>query len=167
MTSTPYAFSCGKISSGNRVIIRIFEQAGVAGWVVHGTPIQDGLGKDLGRAERRSCERMLEQIEDPAMRVLAVIPVRSQHYRRMSIERHTEHRWATARWNEDWMMIRLLDMLMTHSVPTRLVSYEALVLHPEAEANDIMEWAGLEHRFATHDLDWLVDGNEKYREAKT
>jgi hypothetical protein len=154
---TPFIFSCGKISSGNKVVLRIFEQAGVNGWTVHGTPIQDGLGNDLPRAERRAWEYMLPYLREPSWRVLAVLPVRSESQRKDSLVRHEEHRWATLRWDDDWMLRRVIEHLLQYDVPFRAVSFESIMRDPVVEANELMEWASLAHRFDCGSLDWVVD----------
>ena len=161
-TGRPLVLVCGLPGSGNRALERLVEGAGADAWILHGTPSLPEGDPDHAASRRRCAEWILERGRPG--RQVALLPVRSERWRAPTF-RKTFYRWH-ARWPSHVHVGNLMRVLSEQEVPTRLVSYEAFVEHPEHTQRWIVAWINeaLGVDLAPGPTCWVHDGNQKYRE---
>lgn len=149
---TPFVFVCGLPSSGNRMILKALNLAGVDGYICHGAPIKKGRG-DIKKALRK----ILTTYYRPG-KTFAVMPVRDLFYHQKSYL-YRRKDWITE-YATDELYENILSMVVFHRIPFRAVSYEAFVHNPKLNLLTLAEWIGLPIK--EWDLSWITDENKKW-----
>ena len=133
-------YVCGLPSSGNRLIVRLLNAAGVKL-----TGICHGHATDVPINTQDASD------------IRCILLVRS-HPHRLTSAAKTNHEHGEPTDTE--RMMKLMKGIVEIGAPTRWISYESLLLDPEETKKDLLEWLGLP------EVDWpeiVFDANEKHR----
>ena len=147
----PSIYLCGLPCSGNALLTKLFQAAGAK-------LVNLDHGDIQGDSECFAYRRILGM---PTERWFIVIPVRDPEVRLESCRRKfpDSRQFQDSAW-QDETRHRILSTASRLNVPTRFVSYEAIVQNCEGVKNDLLDWVSLPH------IPWPVfiyDGNEKYQ----
>ena len=136
---------CGLPRSGNHLIRDVMRTAGVKAEINHGWP--PGL---MGYAQRTSDVRLVHIVRDLWCWEQAVNKVPG------CVPEYQTGDYDHARWMHSKGVAEAACLW-----PLIGMSYEAIVLEPEAQFNMLFEWLSLD---AEPELPAIYDGNEKYYE---
>jgi hypothetical protein len=140
------------------MMARALGYCGSAALVLHG--IRDlPRYSDFGTSVWRRAKERLEWFKPTH----AVIPVRSIAWREPSLLRN-DPGGGIRDLNRDEPIWDIAHFLVDYGVPCKMVSYEGFVEEPRAHLLWLAKWMDLPiEPVEAMDLDWIHDGNAKYR----
>jgi len=150
---------CGEPFSGNRVMRSLLRRLGCEVMILHGIGDLPRFAQKGSRKYERARERLDEW--EPTH---AVMLVRSAPIHELSIVRNGGDKDHNVL-DRDAQLFDVCDAVLTYRIPLKAISYEALVEDPRGHARWLAAWMGIEASVAEGvELDWIHDGNAKYRE---